>query len=66
MSDFYAWLFILMIVLSGIACGMKGCQTGERLERGRWEKWALNNGYAHFDPQTGELILHEKGDGDAP
>lgn len=52
--------------ISGLLFGLVGgFLLGTYFAYQTWNNWALDNGYAHFDQRTGELILHEKGDEDA-
>jgi len=54
MKNIAECMLALVILCGGIWIGFDEANRG-------WESWALDNGYAHYDQRTGELILHEKG-----
>jgi hypothetical protein len=50
---------LLMLGLVTLA-GCAGLVIGTTNEQTRWQNWALENDYAHFDRKTGQLILLDK------
>lgn len=52
------WLTVVPLMTFAFCAGML---VGIQNERDINNQWALDNGYAHYDQRTGELILHEKG-----
>lgn len=53
-----------MIWRASFVCFVFGMALGSILsdnsKANEWHRWALDNGYAHFDSKTGALVLHTK------
>lgn len=52
---------VVVAILVAAGFFICGLLIGSEVERNCLHRWALDNGFAHFDQKTGELILHKKG-----
>lgn len=58
-------LTIAFVLLMATACVLSiFAETPDQRRIRCWKEWALENGYAHYDAKTGDLIRHTKTPGE--